>query len=288
MEPTAHETRHDAVFHAAYDKVLAKWPADTEQSAVSTPFGTTCVTSCGPQDGPPLILLPSGRTPSVSWYANAADLSRTHRVHALDLLGEPGRSVPDPRHPLRTVADLTSWLDALLDGLELDSTALAGHSYGGWIALHHALHAPTRITRLALLDPTLCFTGYQVGYLLRAVPMMLRPTPRRIRTFLEWESGAATPDAEWLRLQEATAGFPTTKPVTGPRPSATALRSLHIPVLLLVAAGSRAHDSRQVAARAAESLPRVETAVLPGVSHHALPHTNPAATNRHLLEFLSD
>ncbi|OIJ98013.1 alpha/beta fold hydrolase [Streptomyces colonosanans] len=287
MEPYVYEAHHQADFHAAYDKVLAKWPADTEPNAVPTPFGTTCVNSCGPSDGPPLVLIPGGRTSSVSWYANAAVLSRAHRVHAIDLPGEPGRSVADPRRSLRTVADLTSWLDAVLDGLGIDSTALAGYSYGGWIALHYALRAPARITRLALLDPTQCFTGFRAGYLLHALPMLLRPTARRIRAFLEWETGGAALDVEWLRLQEATAGFPMVRPVTGPRPSTAALRSLHMPVLLLVAASSKAHDSRQVVAHAAELLPLMETAVLPDVSHHALPHTNPVATNRRLSEFLS-
>ncbi|MCN9239893.1 alpha/beta hydrolase [Streptomyces sp. RY43-2] len=288
MEPCAYEAHHPAEFIAAYDEVLAKWPADTASNTVPTPFGATCVTSCGPLDGPPLVLLPGGDAPAVSWYANAADLSRTHRVHAVDLPGRPGRSVADPRRPLRTVADLTSWLDTVLDGLGLGTTALAGHSYGGWIALHHALHAPARITRLALLDPTRCFAGYRPGYLLHALPMLLRPTARRVRAFLEWEAGGVPSGADRLCLQEASAGFPTTRPAGGPRPSAAALRSLSTPVLLLVAARGKAHDGRQVLARAEELLPRVETAVLPDVSHHALPYTAPAATNRHLVAFLSD
>lgn len=154
-----------------------------------TPYGTTHVNSCGPAAGPPLVLLAGGRATSVSWYANAAELSRSHRVHAVDLLGDPGRSVPDPRRPLRTVTDLMAWLDAVLDGLGIDRTDLAGHSYGGWIALTYALHAPGRISRLALLDPTRCFAGYRVPYLLHALPMLLRPSARRIRAFLEWETG---------------------------------------------------------------------------------------------------
>ncbi len=275
-------------FLMAYDQVMAKWPADREAFAVPTRFGVTQVNACGSLDAPPLVLLPGGGgATSASWFANVEALSRTHRVYAVDLIGEPGRSTREADHPLRTVADLMAWLDALLDALDAGPTALCGHSYGGWIALHYALHAPGRVDRLALLDPTQCFAGYRAGYLLHALPVVLRPSVRRIRAFLEWETGGVPLDAQWLELQEATAGFPTAKPVTGPRPSAAALRSLHVPVLLLVAACSRTHDPLQVAARAAGSLPSVETAVLPDVSHHALPQTNPAATNRRLLEFLS-
>ncbi|GAA3805135.1 alpha/beta fold hydrolase [Streptomyces chiangmaiensis] len=285
MDSSVYEAHGPTDFHAAYDKVLAQWPADTRQGTVATDFGSTRVNSCGPGDGPPLVLLPGGRATSASWFANAAALSRVFRVHAVDLIGDAGRSVPNPSRPVRTVADLAAWLDAVLDGLGIGRAALAGHSYGGWIALHYALHAPGRVTRLALLDPTQCFAGYRAGYLLHALPMVLRPTARRIRAFLEWETGGVPP-AAWLRLQETTAGFPTARPVTGPRPSAAALRSLRTRVLLLVAANSRTHDPLHVAARAAELLQDVETHVLPEVSHHALPYTNPTATNRRLLEFL--
>src|SRR4051812_33124484 len=117
-------------FRGAYDKVMARWPADREALAVPTGFGTTHVNVCGPRDAPPLLLLPGGSgATSASWFANVADLARTHRVHAPDLIGAPGRSGrADDRHP-RTVADLTAWLDALLDGLGIESAALGGHSY---------------------------------------------------------------------------------------------------------------------------------------------------------------
>lgn len=117
--------------------------------------------------------------------------------------------------------------------------------------------------------------------------MLLRPAAHRTRAFLDWETGGAPLDADWLRLQEATAGFPTVRPVTGPRPDAGALKSLDVPVLLFVAANSRTHDPHRVAARAAALLPRVETAVLADVSHHALPHAAPAGTAARLAEFLS-
>ncbi|EST23576.1 alpha/beta fold hydrolase [Streptomyces roseochromogenus] len=288
------------VFRVAYDKVLAKWPAGREALTVTTPFGATRVNACGPRDAPPLLLLPGGGgATSVSWYAQIAELARIRRVYAVDVTGAPGLSGPaGDRHP-RTVADLTRWLETLMDGLGAASADVGGHSYGGWIALHYALRAPDRIRRLFLLDPTQCFAGFKAAYLLRALPMLLRPTPRRVRAFLEWETGMGVPparaqprvgdelDPDWLALQEAAAGFPAAKPVTGPRPAPDALRALDTRVLLLVAANSRTHDPREVVARATALLPHVETAVLPDVSHHALPHAAPAALAGRLTGFLS-
>ncbi|MYQ49216.1 alpha/beta fold hydrolase [Streptomyces sp. SID4985] len=285
--PRARTYDSDA-FRTAYDKVLAKWPADRETLTVATPYGTTRVNACGPREAPPLLLLPGGGgATSVSWYVQAAALAPTHRVYAPDLIGAPGLSVPDDGHRLRTPADLTAWLDALLDGLGVRAADMGGHSYGGWIALDYALRRPERVRRLFLLDPTQCFAEYKAAYLLHALPMLLRPTPRRVRAFLEWETGGADLDPDWLRLQEAAAGFPAARPVTGPRPKTAGLRSLDKPVLLLVAANSRTHDAARVVARAGAVLPRVETAVLADVSHHALPHAGPAETVRRLTAFLS-
>ncbi|GLX48361.1 carboxylesterase [Streptomyces hygroscopicus subsp. hygroscopicus] len=278
------------VFRGAYDALLAKWPAEREALTVRTPYGETRVNACGPRDAPPLLLLPSGgASTSVSWYAQIADLARTHRVHAVDLIGAPGLSTPAPGRRPRTLADLTGWLDALLDGLGADRADVGGHSYGGWIALSYALRAPDRVRRLFLLDPTKCFAGYRTDYLLHALPMLLRPTPGRVRAFLEWETGgAAAQDPAWLRLQEAGAGFPATKPVTGPRPATAALRALRTPVLLLAAGNSKAHDPSRVATGAAALLPCVTTGVLPGVSHHALPQGASGELAERLAGFLSD
>ncbi|MFE0452366.1 alpha/beta fold hydrolase [Streptomyces sp. NPDC058914] len=280
-------TYDDGTFQAAYDKVMARWPADRETAAVPTPYGTTHVNVCGPRDAPPLLLLPGGGgATSASWFAQAAELARQRRVYAVDLIGAAGRSGGSAERRPRTVGDLVGWLDAVTAGLGVERADVGGHSYGAWIALHHALHAPERVRRLFLLDPTGCFAGYKAAYLLRALPMLLRPAPRRVRAFLEWETGGAALDPDWLRLQEAAAGFPSGRPVTGPRPAPGALRALDVRVLLLVAANSRTHDTYEVTARAGEVLRDVVTVVLPDVSHHALPHAAPPELGRRLTEFL--
>ncbi|QNS08022.1 alpha/beta fold hydrolase [Streptomyces xanthii] len=278
------------VFSTAYERVLSKWPAPHSSVTVPTPFGATHVNVCGPADGPPVLLLPGGGgATSAPWYAQAAALSRTHRVHAVDLLGAPGRSVPDPGRGPRTLDDLMDWLGSVLDGLGLGGAEVdvVGHSYGAWIALHHALRTPARTRRLVLLDPTQCFAGFRPAYLLRALPMLLRPTPRRVRAFLEWESGGAdTLDPHCLALQEAAARFPALRPATGPRPAPDALRAFTSPALILFAGAAKAHDARELAATARESMPEATVTVLPGIAHHALPPALPEATNHLIARFL--
>ncbi|WP_406418802.1 alpha/beta hydrolase [Streptomyces sp. NBC_00873] len=275
-------------FLAAYDEVLAaKWPAGTNQSDVPTPYGTTRINSYGPEGAPPLVLLAGGGSTSTVWFAQAAHLGRTHRVHAIDLIGDPGRSVAGER-PIRTFQDLTTWLDAVLEALNAAPVSLCGHSYGARIALQHALHAPHRVRRLILVDPTQCFAGFRPGYLLHALPMLLRPSAKRTRTFLAWETAGAALDPAWLHLRETAADFPTARPVNGPRPAPEALSSLNVPTLILTAGNSRAHNAAQVAATATRLIAHVQTATIPGATHHTLPLHAPDAAelNRRIEDFL--
>ncbi|MFF8269306.1 alpha/beta fold hydrolase [Streptomyces sp. NPDC016562] len=256
-------------FRAAYDEVLGP---HVEALELPTPYGVTRVNAWGPAGGTPWVLLPGGGATSAVWGACvAAGLGRDHRVYAVDLVGEPGLSMPAPGRAVRSVGDLVGWLDAVLDGLCPNGpVVLGGHSYGAWIAAHYAARRPARLGRLVLLDPTRVFAGLRPGYVLRAVPMLARPTPRRIRSFLAWETRGAALDPAWLRLQDESVGFPAVRPVTGPRPD---LAGLGAPVQVLFAGRARCHDAERAARAAREALPRARVDVLPGVSHHGLPLT---------------
>ncbi|QOV37634.1 alpha/beta hydrolase [Streptomyces ferrugineus] len=277
---------HEAVFHAAYDAVLRRWPVDVHSVDVPSPYGTTRVQICGREDGAPVVLLPGGGATSVVWFANVKDLAAAHRVYAVDLIGDIGRSVHDGA-PLRGADDLVAWLDTLFAELGLDGAHLCGHSYGAWIALNYALHAPQRLGRLALLDPTNCFTGMRPRYLVHGLPTLLRPTAERIQAFHRWETGSDPEDPAWRTFLDSTAGARRSKVVAMRRPKARDLRACTVPALVLLAGRSRAHDARRAAAAARRLLPEAGVVTLPDASHHSLPTERPAELNRLLAEFLA-
>lgn len=284
MRPGGLVVSESQEFFAAYDALLSRWPAGTAELDVPTPYGTTRVHAYGPAEATPVLLLHGGGSTGVVWYANARALGAHHRVLAVDLLGDAGRSIREGR-PLRTTADLMAWLDALLDGLGVSSAHLLGHSYGAWIALTYALHAPQRIDRLVLLDPTQCFAGYRPGFLLRSLPVLARPTVARALALLDHETAGTETDPDWKRLYAlAVSDFANRKLVIGRRPDPTMLSG---PVLVLLAGRSGVHDTAEVAARARKAVPHARIETLTDLTHFALPTAAHAETDRRITDFLT-
>jgi pimeloyl-ACP methyl ester carboxylesterase len=270
-------------FLHAYDALLARWPVPVEAVDVPSAYGTTRVNVCGPDDGEPLVLLHGGGATSTAWFAVAGELSGRYRVYAVDQLGDAGRSVADGK-PLAGPGDLMAWLDGLFDHFGLHGAYVAGHSYGGWLALSYALHAPDRVGRLGLLDPSSCFAGMSPRYVLRAVPLLVRPSAERARSFLRWETGGEPLDAGWLEVWALGAEQPKAKVVLPRRPSPRQLLACEVPALVLLAERSRSHDVRRVEARA-RTLLRARTEILPGATHHTIPTESAERIARELLAF---
>ncbi|MFC4949415.1 alpha/beta fold hydrolase [Pseudonocardia sp. GCM10023141] len=104
----------------------------------------------GPDAGRPLLALHGVTGHAARWEALAAELPDV-RLIAVDLRGH-GRSPWTP--PWRFEQHVADVL-AVLDARGLDRVAVAGHSFGGAIAVHLSRLAPERVERLVLLDPAL-------------------------------------------------------------------------------------------------------------------------------------
>jgi pimeloyl-ACP methyl ester carboxylesterase len=65
----------------------------------------------------------------------------------------PGLADPSQLDPLVSLHDLVLFYDAVLDGLGLSETILAGHGFGGMLAAELAAHHPGRCTALVLVSP---------------------------------------------------------------------------------------------------------------------------------------
>jgi pimeloyl-ACP methyl ester carboxylesterase len=261
----------EARFFAAYGAALKRWPVPYEELDVPTRFGLTHVVAAGPNNAPALVLLHGYMATSVMWAPNIADFSRDYRVYAIDVMGQPSKSVPD--QPIRDAADYVAWLTATLDGLALGRVSLVGMSFGGWVALRYAVSAPERIQRLVLLSPG-GFLPMVKQFSLRGILMVFFPTRFTVNSFMRW-AGLTDTDARpvldlmYLGVKHFRMPKDT---VRGNRDAANPLsddelRSLHMPVLLLFGDGEVIYNSAQAFDRARRLIPHFEGELIPGCRH---------------------
>ena len=104
--------------------------------------------------GPPLVLLHGFGESTISYSAVLPELAKQFAVVAIDLNGFGYTERPKDRASY-TLAGQERLVLAVLDRLHLDRVRLAGHSYGGGLALYLAARHPQRIERLLLIDNTL-------------------------------------------------------------------------------------------------------------------------------------
>jgi pimeloyl-ACP methyl ester carboxylesterase len=107
--------------------------------------------------GEPVVFLHGFPTSGHLWTDVIPLMPAGHRLVVLDLLGY-GRSDPPNGRPL-TLAAHAERVVALLDALGIEEACLVGHDLGGGVAQATALQAPTRVTRLALID-SVAFGGW--------------------------------------------------------------------------------------------------------------------------------
>ncbi|MFG2876824.1 alpha/beta fold hydrolase [Streptomyces sp. NPDC048337] len=255
---------------AAYDRAMAFWPEPREERDVPTRFGTTRVHTYGAGDRTPVVLLHGQSATPAEWAPHVAVLAREgRRVLAVDRVGEPGYSTQSRR--IGDADDTAAWLEETLAGLGLGRVHLIGHSYGGGVALQHAVREPERAVSVTVYEPPRALAPLKPGFLLSSVAAFAsgsEKVQRRWFADLIGDTGASPEEAEagMLLSLEAIRGFR----IRLPRPqrmSDEELRSLAAPTLVLLGGADRIVDSRRAEARARRLIPDVRTEVVPGAGH---------------------
>lgn len=265
----------EAAYLAAYEAGMKLWPVPYEEIEISTRFGMTHVVASGPKDAPPLVLLHGYFGTLIMWTANIADFSTAYRVYAVDVMGQPSKSIPDPDKPIRDADDYVAWLSEKLDGLNLDRIFLVGLSYGGWLALDFTMKAPERVEKLALLSPAACFQANTRQFNLRGLLMGLFPTRFTLNACFGWMGYEDAPDDRISRsmLDLVYLGIkhfrfpPGTTQIMPSVYFADELGNLDVPVLLLMGENEVMYDAAAALARAHRLVPNLEGEVVPGCNH---------------------
>lgn len=137
---------------AWYDAVVEKIDAPVTSVWVDTRYGRTHMLAAGNPSAEPVLLIP-GAAGSAPLYRRAIEhLHKDFRVYAIDVVGGPGRSDPNP---LSFSDDsYTLWLCDVLNGLNLNSIHIGGQSAGGGLAMKFAIERPERARSVIMFGPT--------------------------------------------------------------------------------------------------------------------------------------
>ena len=176
---------------AMYDAGLEQWPVPFETSLVPTRYGKTHVIASGGPQSPPLVMLHPAAVGGFVWASIVETLSHTHRLYALDTIGDVGKSQLDDleRHP-KTGEDYSRWLDDVYTALGITTADIVAGSMGGWIAMNRAVTAPDTVRRLALFGPMgLPPWRTMAGVLLPMTWYALRPTDAKLDRLIDRSLG---------------------------------------------------------------------------------------------------
>ena len=288
---TSQEARDRYLAHyAAREK---SWPIESENRTVSTEHGTTFLRVSGPAGAPPLVLLPGGQSTSLVWKRVIEPLSARFRTYALDAIYDQGRSVP--ARPMKDVADLTAWLDEVLDALGLaDGVNMAGMSYGAYATAEYALHAPRRLRKIVWIAPVMVAAPISQEFVERLRPCA-GPDREPLEAFCRWVmpslaalGGRELDDRvdeilltrECYRMMRPTVRCPVLPDEE--------LASLGVPALYVLGERDGATENpRAVLAHLASVAPGIETMLVPEAGHDVVV-ARPRLIAERMLEFLEE
>jgi len=124
-----------------YERFRARLTVPTESRQVPTRFGDTHVLVGGAATAPPVVIVHGAMASSAHLLVELAALLETHRVYAVDVIGQSPKT-PHARPSVKN-NDYGIWLAEVLDGLGLQRVPLVALSWGGFVAVRLAAHAPS-------------------------------------------------------------------------------------------------------------------------------------------------
>ena len=134
-----------------YDMLLTKGSLPHEKLMVNTSYGETFIIGMGKKELPPLILLHGSGMNSAMWIKEMEEYSKTHRVYAVDMPGEPGKS--DENQLPFEGDDFSNWLNDVFNELSIEKASIVGISLGAWLGTKFAIKYSDKVDKLVLLCP---------------------------------------------------------------------------------------------------------------------------------------
>lgn len=254
----------------AYRKAFAVLPEPTTVHDLPTNWGTVRAYEwAGPADAPdtPVLLMPGRSSGVPMWLDNLPHYLASHRVIAMDALGDAGLSVQGT--PLTSFDEQAAWIDQVVSQLAPGGAHLVGHSFGAATAATYASVHPERVRTLVLLEPVFTLGWPPAGVFAQALVASLPFLPKSVRNRALGGIGGADFDGSdpmAAMISEATQHYRAALPTPAPLDEAQRTR-LTMPVYVALAETGSAVAPAGRGEAVARTLPNATVKVWPGTTH---------------------
>jgi pimeloyl-ACP methyl ester carboxylesterase len=246
-----------------YDEFLQKLALLYEKFYVNTRYGKTFIIASGEKSNPPLILLHGSGMNSVMWLRDIKEYSKTYRVYAIDMLGEPGKS--DENRPSLSGPCYTEWLKEVFENLSVERANIIGISLGAWLAIKFSVYYPQMVTKLVLLCPS--GVGPQKkSFIFKALIHGILGEKGIDKLYYKVNGNQPIPE-EMLKYQKLIGKYFNYRRESIPIFSDDELKLLTMPTVLFVGAKDIMLHSDKTAKRLGNLLPHAEINLLPEAGH---------------------
>ncbi len=255
----------EARFRVTEDELWAEYPRRPEAVDVETDRGTTRGYRWQGA-GDPIVFLHGIGATSLLWAPYAERLAE-REVWSIDILGDAGRSVQ--RLPYADPDDLGEELDQALAAMNIDRAHLVGHSLGGWLSLNLLIRRPSRVASALLLDPVGIGQLHMLGFMLWGVPVLLgacAPGPLRRWMARRFRMPLLNDKRAIRFMLSGQLNHPPRIPRLLPF-SDDELRSIALPIAVLIGERTEPFDADEVATRAKTTIPHASVALVPDAGH---------------------
>ncbi|OVE70139.1 Ndr family protein [Clostridium diolis] len=246
-----------------YDKFLQKLALSYEKFYVDTKYGKTFIIASGEKSNPPLILLHGSGMNSVMWLRDIKEYSKTYRVYAIDMLGEPGKS--DENRPSLSGSSYAEWLKEVFENLSVERANIIGISLGAWLAIKFSVSYPEMASKLVLLCPS--GVGPQKkSFIFKAIAYEILGEKGIDKLYYKVNGNQQIPE-EMLKYQKLIGKSFNYRKETIPVFSDNELKLLTMPTVLFVGAKDIMLHSDKTARRLGNLLPHAQINISPKAGH---------------------
>ncbi len=204
-------------------------------------------------------------------------------MYALDTLGDVGKS--KARQLPANRDGFANWLGDVLDGLHIPAADLMGISYGGFLAVNFALKFKERVRRLILLCPGIPLGPFTLQWMIRGMPMILRPSVPTVRWFIK---GASTTRNQDDLMHVFITGMTSARSMKILRPSIhkDEWKQLQMSILLLIGDHEIMYEPAKAIRQAKQLIPHIQAELIENAGHFLLAD-QAEKVNQKMLKFLN-